>query len=55
MDKFIEAGRFPHDPIDVFESQKCPVAFLLASATPILTGWLIYAGVVDFIAMVSKG
>lgn len=55
MDKFIEAGRFPHDPIDVFESRKSPLAFLVASATPILTGWLIYAGVVDLIAMMSKG
>ncbi|CAN0335035.1 unnamed protein product [Ascophyllum nodosum] len=56
MDKFIKSGRFPHEPIEVFESRKSPLSFLLASATPILAGWLIYTGIVDLMTiMFNKG
>ncbi|CAM9241241.1 unnamed protein product [Ectocarpus sp. 12 AP-2014] len=53
--RFIEDGRFPHQPVAVFESRKSPMAFLLLSATPIVAGLLLYHGITDALAMLAAG
>ncbi|CAN0128810.1 unnamed protein product [Pylaiella littoralis] len=51
LQRFIEDGRFPHQPVAVFESRKSPMAFLLLSATPIVAFLLLYHGATDALAM----
>lgn len=55
LDRFVTAGRFPFEPVAVFESRKSPLAFLLLSATPIVACWLIYHGIVDVLAIMAEG
>eukprot|EP00903_Cladosiphon_okamuranus_P020541 g18854.t1 len=53
LQRFIEDGRFPHQPVAVYESRKSPMAFLFLSATPIFAFLLLYYGITDALALLA--
>lgn len=53
LERFLRDGRYPHEPVAVFESRKSPLAFLLLSAMPMAACWLIYHGIVDLLALMA--
>lgn len=53
LQRFIEDGRFPHQPVAVYESRKSPMAFLFLSAMPIVAFLLLYYGITDALALLA--